>query len=41
MNPEPIWPGLILGITIFVAIILPVVNLIRPPLRDEDDVSAK
>ena len=41
MNPEPIWPGLILGITIFLAILLLVLQFLKPPLRDEDDVSAK
>jgi hypothetical protein len=41
MNPEPIWPGLVLGITIFIAVILPILHFVRPPLRDEDDVSAK
>lgn len=41
MNPEPIWPGLILGTLSFVVILFVVLHLVRPPLRDEDDVSAK
>lgn len=41
MNSVPIWPGLILGITIFLAILLLVLQLVKPSLRDEDDVSAK
>jgi hypothetical protein len=41
MNSEPIWPGLILGLTIFLAILLLLLQFLKPALRDEDDVSAK
>ena len=41
MNTEPIWPGLVLGTSIFLAVILLIVHFVRPALRDEDDVSAK
>jgi hypothetical protein len=41
MNSEPIWPGLIIGIIVFVAILAFVIDWLRPSLRDEDDYSGK